>query len=124
MTSTNHNEFKKTVYNFINDLERYHSNPACLRLIEIYENLDMNRVLARFIRLMGKHELELKNQDETLFDEPCDPLPGLQLSDIFPKLASGQKRKIFNYLHCLLILSKINFFLYSKNPNAIEVFVK
>jgi hypothetical protein len=100
-------DFEKTVYSFVTDLERYYPNPGCEKFIVMFNSLDLNKVLVRFVRLVGKYEDKLKNKDESLFLELHEPLPYLQLDEVFYHLNSGQKRKVFNYLEYLLVLSKI-----------------
>ena len=106
-SSNNHEIFVDTVHKFITDLNRYYPNDGCTKLLEMFSNLDMSKILVRFIKLIGKYEQQIKDKDDTMFSTPCVPFPEVQLHEVWTHLNSGQKRKVYNYLHMLLFIGKL-----------------
>lgn len=110
MPETMYDDFVTTLHKFVSDLDRYSPNDDCKKLLKNFKKLDMNKILLRYVSIMKKYELKLENQDESIFldiENPCYPLPGLNLNSLWPTLASGQKKKIFTYLKMQLLLSNM-----------------
>jgi len=54
---------------------------------------------------MREHEPKLKAFDESVFEAPLYVFPGIDLSDLMSKVPTEKRKKIFIYLHTLLVIS-------------------
>jgi hypothetical protein len=54
---------------------------------------------------MREHEPKLKEFDESVFNEPLYVFPGINLSELMSKVPVEKRKKIFIYLHTLLVIS-------------------
>lgn len=102
-----YNQFVNNLKKFISDLNRYCPNEGCDKFLKLYEALDMGKVMVRFLGTMRKHENKLKTCDESLFTEKLPIFPKIDLSTIWTKLSSGQKKKIWTYLQLLYIQCEV-----------------
>ena len=100
-----YNKFVKTLQDFIKDLNRYVPNAGCTKFLECFDKLDMHKVILRYVGIMREHETNLKNCDESVFVNPLFVFPGINLSELMSKVPQEKKKKIFIYLHTLLVIS-------------------
>lgn len=101
------NQFAGTLHKFVNDLHRYTPSEGSKKFIEVFNDLDMDKVILRYYNILNEHSGKIKNRDETLFSNNLNVFPGIELSECWKKLSSGQKRKIWIYLEMLFVLSEL-----------------
>lgn len=97
--------FVTNLFNFISDVSRYTDDENCKAFLELYEKLDMNKLLIRFVNVIGKHEDKLQNKDDSLFNSCI--IPGIDFSIIWPKLTESQKNKCWTHLQILFLNGNI-----------------
>ena len=107
MIQKHYENFLTTLYRFIHDLDRYHQTSGTKQILEIYNKLDMAKVIFRVYTLLHKNSQFITNKDETLFQNEFELLPNLNLSEIWPTLVTGRKQKAWTYLSILQIESDI-----------------
>ena len=100
-----YNKFIKTLRDFLKDLNRYVPNDGCTKFLECFDKLDMHKVILRYVGIMREHEAKLKDFDESVFNTPLYVFPGINLSELMNKVAAEKKKKVFIYLHTLLVIS-------------------
>jgi len=100
-------QFVTTLHKFITDINRYISTPGCQKFLEVFEKLDMDKVIKRYYTLMKPIHDRLKAKDETIFQQPLLIFPGINLSDMWAGFNSGQKTKIWIYLQILFVSSEV-----------------
>lgn len=98
-------QFVKTLKNFIRDLNRYVPNEGCKKFLECFNDLDMYKVILRYEGMMREHEDKLKNMDESVFNNKLVVFPGIELQSLWKDIKEEKKKKIFTYLHMLLVIS-------------------
>jgi hypothetical protein len=76
-------------------------------ILDIYDKLDIAKVIFRVYHLLKDHEVYINNKDETLFQKDFVILPEINLSSSWDKLVKGQKEKLWTYMKILLIESEI-----------------
>lgn len=99
--------FLETLYKFIFDLNRYSPNDNCAEVIQIFDKLDVVKIIYRVYNQLSKSASLIENKDETLFQTPFAILPDIDLSIYWPKLIKGQKDKLWTYMRILLIESDV-----------------
>ena len=102
-----YNQFVSNLKKFISDLNRYCPNEGCHNFLNVYESLDMGKVMVRYLGTMRKYENKLKNCDESLFTEKLALFPQIDMRELWVKLSSGQKKKIWTYLQLLYIQCEV-----------------
>jgi hypothetical protein len=100
-----YNKFVKTLRDFLKDLNRYVPNDGCTQFLKCYDQLDMHKVILRYVGMMKEHEQHLKDMDECVFSEQLIVFPGINLTELWTKIPNEKKNKIFIYLHTLLVIS-------------------
>jgi len=104
---TNHYDtYVVNLYKFIVDLDRYYSTNGTREFLEKYEQLNMNKVILRFISNTREFKEQIKQKDETIFTDQFKPFPGIDFSEIWPKLTDGQKKKSWIYINILYHLAE------------------
>lgn len=103
--STHYQSFTENLHLFLKTLHRYVPNEGCQKLIDNFDKLDINRILIRYIGLIGGYATQLKNKDESMFAKSCVPLPGVHLDRLWVHLNDRQKSKVFTFMHMLLVLA-------------------
>jgi hypothetical protein len=98
-------KFISTLKQFINDLDRYAPNRGCQDFLKCFDQLHMHKVILRYVGMMREHEQALKNCDESIFNNKLIVFPGIDLAEIWPNVANEKKKKLFIYLHTLLVIS-------------------
>lgn len=99
--------FVTIMYKFINDYNRYLPSEGAKKALEVYNNLDMAKVIFRTYHLLKDNLNKIQIKDESLFNQPFIILPDIDISKNWTHLSSGQKNKLFTYLHILVIESEI-----------------
>lgn len=107
-------KFIMTFYQFIYDLNRYSPSKEAEKVLEIYSDLDMAKVIFRTYHLLKDNSDIITNKNDTLFGQPFIVLPSIDISTYWPNLIRGQKDKLWTYLNILLIQSDI--LMNHKNP--------
>lgn len=113
-----YNKFVKTLRDFLKDLNRYAPNDGCSEFLKNFDQLDMHKVILRYIGMMKEYEQQLKNMDETIFSNQLIVLPGINLSDIWVHVPTEKKKKVFIYLHTLLVISDMMIQSDNDTPNS------
>jgi len=98
-------KFVKTLRDFLKDLNRYVPNDGCTQFLECFDRLDMHKVILRYVGIMREHEQRLKEFNESVFTQPLVVFPGINLSELWQKVPNEKKKKLFIYLHTLLVIS-------------------
>jgi hypothetical protein len=106
--------FISTFYQFISDLNRYSQNPGTQKALDIYNNLDMAKVIFRTYHLMNDSLQKIQSKDDTLFKNPFVLLPDVDISVYWPTLIKGQREKIWTYLNILYL--ETEFLMNKKEP--------
>lgn len=102
-----YHQFVTNLSNFISDLNRYIPNAGCDRFISVFDKIDMGKVMLRYLSTMRDYETLIKTRDELLFTNKLVILPDIDISEFWPKLSSGQKRKVWTYLQLLYVQSEL-----------------
>lgn len=93
--------FVSTLHKFITDLNRYYPNESCEKFLNIYDSLDMNKILLKLLHVMRKNVVKLESKDNSLFEHELVIIPGINTSLLWNKLTSGQQNKCWTYLQIL-----------------------
>jgi hypothetical protein len=102
------NNFIVNLYRFLYDLNRYVPTKELKELLGVYENLPMDKMCLRYYTIMKHHMSDIKSKNERMFKTPIEVLPnGIDLSLLWPKLSSRQKKKIWVYLEMLYTYCEI-----------------
>lgn len=109
--------FLTLFYKFLYDLNRYTPNDNLKKVLDIYNNLDIAKIIFRTYHLLKDNFEQIKKRDEALFTKEFFILPEIDVSQSWLKLIKGQKEKLWTYLNILMIESEIlvNFKEESKN---------
>jgi hypothetical protein len=107
MIQKHYENFLTTLYRFIHDLDRYHQTDGTKQTLEIYNKLDMAKVIFRIYTMLHKNNALLSNKDEILFQNEFKILPNVNVSEIWSTLVTGRKQKVWTYLSILQIESDI-----------------
>ena len=99
--------FLETFYKFIFDLNRYSPNDNCEEVLQIFDKLDIVKIIYRTHNLLHANTNVIEQRDEILFQNPFIILPDIDLSVHWPKLIRGQKEKLWTYMKILLIESEL-----------------
>jgi len=59
--------FVGNLFKFISALNRYHPHEGAKKFLEVFDKLDMGKVLLRYLNEMRQYEDQLKNRDEVIF---------------------------------------------------------
>lgn len=95
------------LYELLHNLNRYVPNQGCDEILQIYEKLDITKMMIRYLKIMEPYNNLLKNQNlvneavEEIFTRPVVVLPMIDLSQIWQQLTSPQKEKI--WMSCRLV---------------------
>lgn len=105
---TQYQNFSTHLRKFIEDLDRYVPGGQGIRnFLQVFNNLDMTKVVKRFHQIMKVNQEQLAAKDETMFSSPIVLFPDVNLSSYWSKLTGGQKAKIWTHLMILFIQSEI-----------------
>ena len=107
MIQKHYENFLTTLYRFIQDLDRYKQTDGTKQVLEIYNKLDMAKVIFRVYTLLKQNGSKINSRDETLFNTDLEILPNINVSVCWPDLVSGRKQKVWTYLSILQIESDI-----------------
>jgi hypothetical protein len=99
--------FVNNLQNFLSDLNRYQQNIGCQRVLDIFERVNMNKILVKYLATMRPFEQKLNLKDESIFSNKLVVVPGLDMSLLWHKLTSGQKAKIWIYLQILYVNAEL-----------------
>lgn len=102
-----YNNFLTTLYKLIFDFNRYCPSDNIQKILDIYKDFDMAKVIFRVYHLLNDNDEKINKHDESLFEKPFYILPDLNISISWDKLKKGQKEKIFIYLKILTIETHI-----------------
>lgn len=103
----NYKNFITTLYNFLSDLNRYDPTEGISKVLKIYKNLDMSKIIFGIYHLLNDNSVKISTKDESLFQNSFIILPNIDLSLSWPKLTQSRKDRVFTYLNMLLIVSDL-----------------
>ncbi|ARF09417.1 hypothetical protein Indivirus_1_40 [Indivirus ILV1] len=106
MMQQHYENFLTTLYKFVQDLDRYHQTDGTKQALEIYNKLDMAKVIYRIYTLL-KDNTKISTKDESLFEKSFEILPNVDVAVCWVDLASNRKQKVWTYLSILQIESDI-----------------
>lgn len=101
------NQFVNNLHKFLSDLNRYSPSEDIANFLDVFDKLDMGKVILRYLSVIKDYEILLKNRDETLFDKPLKIFPNIDVSLIWIKLSNSRKQKIWTYLQMLYVISEL-----------------
>jgi hypothetical protein len=104
---THYKNFVTVLYKFLVDLHRYTSSTGIQKILDVYDKLDMAKVIFKINTILSKYNQQIDNGDETIFSQPILLLPEIDLSVLWPSLIKGQKSKIFTYLKIIKLESNL-----------------
>lgn len=99
--------FVTNLYKFVSDLNRYYPTPGTSEFVKVFDKLDVGKLMLRFLTTMRPYEQMLKSRDETIFNSSLLLFPGIDISDAWSHLTSGQKNKIWTYLQLLFVQAEL-----------------
>ena len=94
-------------YKFLYDLNRYAPNEGSQKVMDIYNDLDMAKVIFRTHHLLKDNLQMIKDRNDLLFKNEFTIFPGINISIFWPKLIKGQKDKLWTYFNILMIETEI-----------------
>ncbi|CAH6421750.1 Hypothetical protein KVN_LOCUS436 [uncultured virus] len=92
---------------FVFDLNRYYPNEGTKKFLEVFDKLDMGKVMIRYINMLREFENELKQRNEIIFSQPLVIFPGINLSQYWQHFNLKQKQKIWTYLQILFVRGEV-----------------
>mgnify|MGYP000073670105 CR=1 FL=1 len=95
--------FIRNLYKLISDLERYYPNNNTKKYLQVFDKLDINKILLKIYNSLKKVKEEITKNDTKIFNEPFVLLPNLDLSNIWKNLTNKQQKKVWAYLNVLLL---------------------
>lgn len=110
--------FLTTFYKFVYDLNRYVPSTGTQKALEVFNNLDIAKLIFRTYHQLKDNITKLNNKDETLFQQPFIMLPDVDVAVIWQKLIKGQKDKVWTYLNILQIESE--FLMNPQTPQTLQ----
>jgi hypothetical protein len=99
--------FITTLKEFLSTLNRYKKTNGVEKFLNIYDNLDHRKLMFRYYNITRDLSLKIKSRDETIFNNPINLFPGIDLSQLWTHFTKGQKEKIWTYLHMLFVISEL-----------------
>jgi len=103
---THYKNFLTTFYKFVYDINRYVPSTSTQKALEVFNSLDIAKLIFRTYHLLKDNSAKLNNKDETLFQQSFIILPDVDVAVVWPKLIKGQKDKVWTYLNILQIESE------------------
>ncbi|ARF10574.1 hypothetical protein Hokovirus_2_101 [Hokovirus HKV1] len=113
------NKLYMQYFELLYNLNRYYPNEVCQNYIDKFKELDINIMLARFVKIFQKYEKEIKENynDSIMLNNDIMLLPELNIKNIWSNLNENQKTK--TWLNIRIIYLKIKILLEEKE-NIIE----
>ena len=100
-------EFVKNLYKFISDLNRYTKDEGTKKILEVFDKLDMGKVMLRYLNTLREDEENIKSRNEDVFKKDVIIFPGVNLKNLWTQLSDKQKEKVWTYLQILYIQSEL-----------------
>ena len=94
-------DFGSTLKQCLMDLYTFSQIDSVKKLLEIYDRLDISKIMFKYLEIMDTNNRELKNRDDILFSQPIVFFPGVDMSIIWPFLNEEHKNTIWTYLNLL-----------------------
>lgn len=94
-------DFGSTLKQCLLELYTFSQIDSVKKLLEIYDRLDISKIMFKYLEIMDLNNRELKNKDDVLFLQPIVFFPGVDMSIIWPSLNDEQKNTIWTYLNLL-----------------------
>lgn len=94
-------DFSSTLKQCLMDLYTFSQIDSVKKLLDIYERLDISKIMFKYLEIMDNYNRELKNKDDALFAQPIVFFPGVDMSIVWLGLNDEQKNTIWTYLSLL-----------------------
>lgn len=95
-------DFVSNLKSLVLELDAFYSTEGTKKFINVFSKLKFGMVIARYNTISNKYKEQINKKDESLFqDNKFDILPEINLSDIWKKMNSTQKERIWTYLQVL-----------------------
>lgn len=107
VTEQHYINFVSTFYKFLYDLNRYSPTECITKVLEVYKDIDMTKMIFRTHKLLKNIESQINTNDATIFDNELFILPSFDFSQCWLKLNTNQKKKMWMYLTMLLLQTDI-----------------
>ncbi len=118
----NYYNFVTTLYKFLFDVNRYVPSPEVDKILEVYKDFDMKKVIILVHKIFKSNEDNINTNNANLFNQSFNILPSLDLSPLWHKMNPNQQKKIWTYMSMLLLQTDI--FFSDDVPNVEVVDVK
>lgn len=104
---THYENMLETLYKMMNDVNRYCPTESITYFLQVFDKLDVTKVLHKLINNMMQMREHMEDLDKYMESNDVCLLPELNMSQVWSKLSSSQKTKIQLYLKMLIIESEI-----------------
>jgi len=105
----NYNNFVITLFKFVYDINRYVPTTEGDKILEVYKELDMKKVIVLVHKLLKCNEEYINTNNSNLFSNDFFILPSLNLSLLWFKMNPNQQKKVWTYMSMLLLQTEIFF---------------
>lgn len=106
-----------TLHMVLDDYSKYEPTDDIKKLLKVYTKLDTNKIAKKIVNNLENKKDIIMAKDETLFNNECIIIPGVNISLIWNKLTEKNKNKFWVYLQILYVSS----FVVNNNLNITEV---
>lgn len=111
----NYYNFVTTLYKFLFDVNRYVPTSDLDKILAVYKELDMQKVIIFVNKILTNNEENIKTNNATIFEQEFLILPSLNLSTLWSQMNPNQQKKVWMYLNMLTLQTSI-FFSQDFNP--------
>jgi hypothetical protein len=105
----NYNNFVITFYKFLFDINRYVPTSELNKILEVYKDFDMKKVIVLVHKLLKNNEEYINTTNVNLFNNDLFMLPSFNLSQLWFKMNPNQQKKVWMYMSMLLLQTEIFF---------------
>lgn len=100
-------DFSSTMKQCLTDLYTFTQIESVKKLLDIYDRLDVSKIMFKYLETMENNDRELKNKDEILFSQPIVFFPGIDMSIVWLSLTVEQKNTTWTYLNLLYSTGRV-----------------
>jgi len=106
MSTEYKNKFIAKLKDFIEELNEKAGCEGTTEFLNLFENLEMDKVIEKYYLNTKDIKEELDSKDERLFDNDVYILPGINISDKMKKVTPKRRKRFFTYIQLLAILAE------------------
>lgn len=114
------NKFSQYFKKFLLLVTKQMNHEGCNKILESYDNLDMDKTIMYFYDNLSNFESNIKTQNDTMFDSQIYIFPTVDISLIYNNLKNDSKTvaKFWNYVNFLFTISHLYSSLKLKKSNT------